>query len=589
MATVLRLVTLLVLSTTLLACGDDDPHLQQATVRRWERFEATLPRPVSEANPFDPRTIAVDVELRSPRGATMEVPAFVMRDYERQLVGGFEKLRASSDLQWKVRFSLPETGVWSWRWRITTPAQVEHGSWSQLAVDEAAPGNHGFVRRSARDARFLEHDDGTSYWAIGENLSWYDGRGTFAYDDWLAKLAAQGCNYARLWMPSWAFGLEWTTRDGGGTLTSSSLGNYTDRLDRAWQLDQVIEAAQRHGIHLMLAIQYHGAFSLTSNTEWAHNPYNAVNGGPLASPRELFTDPEALELVKRRLRYIVARWGYSPHIMTWELWNEADLTEQPSAADMTAWHRDMARELRRLDPHDRLISTSTSARDQLSAVWALAEIDYTQIHYYAFEGLATDFSVLIPTLAARFRRYAKPLLLGEVGVDLRGPAETLRRDPDGDGFHDILWSGLISETFGSGMSWWWDNVIDPQDLYFHFGPLAAFTAGVDFPGEGFRFRTTLSSTPTGSSLRVFTLHGADTILVWVKNARHNWSSPDRSTISNGAVTLEDLGDTRWTTTWHDTRTGARAMAGDTVAQAGSATVSVPPFERDIALRLERVR
>ncbi len=586
MANMFYVVLLVLLS--LLGCGDDDPKVMQPTVRQWERFEATLPRLVGEDNPFDPAAIAVDTEWQAPSGATSLVPAFAYREYDRQLVGGYEKLRATTELTWKVRFTPTEAGRWLWRWRITSPAGSEVGDWSALAVGAAAPGNHGFVRRSPRDARYLEFDDGSSYWAIGENLSWYDGRGTFAYDDWLAKLAAQGCNYARLWMPSWAFGLEWIERDGNGNLTSTSLGNYGDRLERAWQLDHVIETAARHGIYLMLAIQYHGAFSLTSNTEWADNPYNRVNGGPLVSPREFFTDPEAIALVKRRLRYIVARWGYSPNIMAWELWNEADLTEQPSASDMTAWHRDMARELRRLDMHDHLITTSTSARDQLSAVWSLPEIDFTQIHYYAFEGLSVDFAMLMPTLGARFRRYEKPVLLGEVGVDLRGPAETLRRDPNGDGFHDILWSGLLSETFGTGMSWWWDNVVDPQDYYFHFGPLAAFTSGVDFPGEGFQVRAAVVPTTDGPAVRIVTLQGKDTILVWVKNNRHNWFSPDPSLVGGASVALTQLAGERWATTWFDTRTGERTSGAPTTAVAGAATLPVPAFRRDVALRLDRL-
>ncbi len=589
MTIALRFVAAILAATFVFGCGDDDRQQPRTSVRQWERFEATLPRAVNEPNPFDPSSISVDAELRSPTGHTLLAPAFVSRAYDRELVGGFEKLHAIGDLEWKVRFTATETGMWSWRWRVSTAAGIENSGWSELAVSAPAADAHGFVRRSNRDNRFLEFDDGASYWAIGENLAWYDGRGTFAYDEWLAKLAAQGCNYVRLWMPSWAFGLEWIVRDGSGAVASSSLGNYSERLDRAWQLDQVIDSARRHGIHVMLSIQNHGAFSLASNSEWADNPYNSTNGGPLATPRELFTNPQAIELFKRRLRYIVARWGYAPNIMTWELWNEADLVEQPAPDDMIAWQRDMARELRRLDPYDHLISTSTSTRDQLAAVWQLPEIDYTQIHYYAFEGLSPDFSVLLPGLVARFRRFEKPVLLGEVGVDFRGPAETLQRDPNGDGFHDLLWSGLISASFGTGMSWWWDNVVDPENLYFHFGPLAAFTTAVDFPSEGFRVQSAMTNASDGHSVRVFILQGANTVLVWIKNAAHNWSSPDTSIVHGTTVSINALGDRRWTAAWFDTRSGARAPADDITPANGAAMISVPAFSRDVALRLDRVR
>jgi hypothetical protein len=169
------------------------------------------------------------------------------------------------------------------------------------------------------DGSHLRHDDGAPYIAIGQNLAWYDGRGTFAYDDWIAKLAANGVNFIRLWMPSWAFGLEGIRRAPDGSVESSSLGDYTDRLDRAWQLDYVMDLAERNGIQVMLCIQNHGPFSLEANSEWDDNPYNAANGGPLAAPDAIFTDPTARALFQRRLRHLVARWGYAPNLLAWEL------------------------------------------------------------------------------------------------------------------------------------------------------------------------------------------------------------------------------------------------------------------------------
>ena len=40
----------------------------------------------------------------------------------------------------------------------------------------------------------------------------------------------------------------------------------------------------------MSATPNHGAFSTVFNSEWATNPYNAANGGPLATPAEFFTN-----------------------------------------------------------------------------------------------------------------------------------------------------------------------------------------------------------------------------------------------------------------------------------------------------------
>ena len=85
-----------------------------------------------------------------------------------------------------------QPGRWQWRWVATTPQGSAATAWRCFEVDPPAAGRHGFLRRSPLDGRYLRFDDGTPYVAIGENLGWYDVRGTFAYDDWFAKLAAQG-------------------------------------------------------------------------------------------------------------------------------------------------------------------------------------------------------------------------------------------------------------------------------------------------------------------------------------------------------------------------------------------------------------
>ena len=490
--------------------------------------------------------------------------------------------------QWRVRMTPTQPGVWQWRWVATTPGGTATTEWQSFDVDPAAPGRHGFLRRSPQDGRYLRFDDGTPYIAIGENVGWYDGRGTFAYDDWFAKLAAQGVNHVRLWMPSWAFAVEWITRAPDGTVASTSLGDYTKRLDRAWQLDQVTDAADRHGIAVMLSIQNHGAFSLDTNSEWDDNPYNAANGGPLATPAAFLTDPTARALFQRRLRYLVARWGAATNLLAWELWNEVDAVG--GGATVEAWHVEMGDALRALDPYDHLISTSL-ARSALSSYWSLPQIDFTQVHHYSFP-LGLD----LPTVAeARLRAYrnaypGKPVLLSEYGVDYRGPAETLENDPDAIGFHHGIWIGLLAGGFGTGMSWWWDNLVDPQDLYFHFGPVARFTESIAFDTQGFEPIRPVAAA-AGRNLKAYALRGTSVVLAWVQNLDHQWlypplPGPDEAPVEAATLALTNLADGAWTARWIDTYTGFDVATEAVTVTGGAITLAVPTFARDVALRLE---
>ena len=572
-----------------------------ADLATWERFEAVLPRPVVAANPFDPAEIALDAEIEDPAGRVSRIPAYVHRAYDRELADGFERLTPIGDLEWRVRFTPTAPGTWRWRSVAKTRAGTETGAWQALEVGPP-DGGHGFLRISPHDPRYLAHDDGTSYWALGENLCWYDGRGTFAYDDWLAKLAAEGVTYVRLWMPSWAFGLEWTERDASGAVLSSSLGDYSDRLDRAWQLDHVLDRASELGIHVMLSLQNHGAFSTEFNSEWEANPYRSANGGPIDEPGAVFTDPEARALFRRRLRYAVGRWGHSTHLLAWELWNETDLVDEPPGgpATVAAWHAEMAAELRRLDPYDHLVTTSTGGTLPIvnlllgtrlyEELWELDGIDLVQLHLYTINFVPLEFSIALPAFLGDLARFGKPVLAAESGIDFRGPAETLAGDPGGEGLHDILWGGLFSESMGSGMTWWWDDYVDPEDLYLHFGGLAAFVDGVAFDREGFT-RSPARATAPGRRLRAHLLAGSGTSLAWVENAGHTWSSPDGSTVEGGELSLAGVppldGDARWRARWMDPYTGRVVEDATVVTREGAAVIPVPPFTRDLALRLER--
>jgi hypothetical protein len=553
----------------------------------YERFESSGEIAHGAANPFDPAQIDLRGEFEAPDGTRREMPGFLTQDYERALVGGFEKLHAVGAPYWKVRFTPTVPGRWRFRWHVVTPEGSDTSRWRSFRVRRSAAGRHGFLRPSELDPRYLRFDDGTPYFAVGENLAWYDGRGTFAYDDWLEKLAAQGVNYVRLWMPSWAFGLEWIRRENGAVV--SSLGDYTDRLDRAWQLDAVLEAAERRGIQVMLCLQNHGPFSLDANSQWADNPYNAANGGPLAHPADFFDDPAARALFERRLRYVVARWGYATNLLAWELWNEVNLAASSFLPAVQAWHVEMARAIEALDPHDHMITTSVSLGEEASPLWQLPEIDFSQTHTYNVPFLL-DTGYLLGTLVERARVDGKPVLIGETGADWRGPAETLATDPSHIGFHDGLWVGVMAETFGTGMSWWWDNVVDPQDLYPHFGAVARFVDGVGFDAQGFAgSRPAVAA--AGRRLTAWALVGDSIALAWIKNLDHHFAPAgnpgDPVPVEGATLRLDGVGDGRWRARWIDTIRGEEIRRRTVRAAGGAVLLEAPPFVGDVALRLER--
>jgi hypothetical protein len=541
-------------------------HVEQ--VAQWSRFEATYAPARTPANPFDPAEIDVRAVFAGPSGERVETLAFWYQDYDRELVDGREELTPTGEPSFRVRFTPTEPGRWRWRWVIRTGGgQTDTRPWQELDVTGAR--DRGFLRVSERDPRALAFDDGTPYFAIGENTGWYDERGTYAYDDWFGALAEQGANFGRVWMASWAFGIEWD---------DTGLGDYTKRLDRAWQLDRVLEEAERRDIYVMVALLNHGAFSTTFNSEWVGNPYNVANGGPLTSPSEFFTNATARELFAQRLRYVVARWGWSTHLVAWEFWNEVDLTDGYDSAAVTAWHADMAERVRALDPFDHLVTTSHAIFGSDAAVWRGGGLDFTQLHFYASS--LPMFANLPQTVVSftrdRLTQTSTPVLFGEIGVDSRGPAETMENDPEGIGVHDGLWAGVVSGGVGTAMPWWWDNVIavEPDRYYPMFGSVAHFVDGVRWDREGF---APVAGEVSGATRTVvpYGLQGDETLVLWLKDDAFQWNAPQEVDISGATLRI----DGSWCGRWYDTWNGEWL---DEVTFDGS--VAVPTFRRDLALR-----
>jgi len=540
-------------------------------------------------NPFDPDEIDIKATITTSTGATYVRPAYYWIPFQDY---GGRPGPAMEPASWAVSF-LPDGGG---EWSIEVVAHYQgrpHILPPLYFPIEGESDRQGVIRPSPRDPRFLEFEDGTPYFPIGENMCWYDNdvtdyTGKGDNPGWMKKLFDSGGNFMRLWMATWGFALEWTYPEG------SVLGDYTPRMDRAWALDRVFWKAEALGLKVMLCMYSHGQFSTSSNSEWLNNPYNVVNGGPLPDAAAFFTDETARKLTRNRIRYIVARWGASPALMAWELFNEVDLTDQHDAATVAAWHQEMAALIKSLDPYGRMVTSSISS---FGTFWLMdqalfgdvPEIDLTQVHHYGSDLTKFDVAAEVPGMAESYSRFGKPVFFGELGVHSAGPAESLAIDPSFIGLHDLIWAPVFAASAGSGMTWWWDNLIDPNDQYFQFKAIAGFVSGIDWPGEG--FEQAVLPTSDQQNLKAFAMIGTDTALVWVKNvAEKYWQlgeTADPAFIEGATLDLSGLPEGDWIVWWHDTFGTTSYPAEIEVVDNTETALPVPGFSHDIALRLTR--
>lgn len=281
-------------------------------------------------------------------------------------------------------------------------------------------------------------------------------------------MQTNGENWSRVWMCSWGVALEWKK----GKSLYKGLEKYN--LRNAKKLDKIIEFAHKYGIYIQLVINNHGQLSKEINAEWKDNPYNAKNGGPCKEPEDFFINQEARRLFKNRLRYIIARWGYSSNILAWELFNEVDLTNEYEEGKVGDWHQEMAGFIRGVDSFGHLITTSF-ARKVGYQIWELPLIDFTQVHSYS-TNLVEEIDYWVNDLAGKFN---KPTFAAECGNDSQRGTIERREDPEGIHLHNAIWSSLISKGAGTTMYWWWDTYIKDNYLYHHFKILSNFILGED--------------------------------------------------------------------------------------------------------------
>jgi hypothetical protein len=209
----------------------------------------------------------------------------------------------------------------------------------------------------------------------------------------------------------------------------------------------------------MLCLDYHGMFEQTpdywgGNNYWPSNPYNVTNGGPCINQNGFFTNSVANKLYQARLRYLVARYGYSPALLAWEFFNEIDnVYTYLQPADVAAWHARMATWLHANDPFGHLVTTSLTGSSDRPEIWSLAGLDFANYHSYLEPSPATR---LAEVARSGLLAYGKPMLIGEFGTDWRGWNRS--SDPYLRGFRQGLWGGALGGSAGSAMAWYWESI-----------------------------------------------------------------------------------------------------------------------------------
>ncbi|MBP7125323.1 hypothetical protein KBD49_03045 [Myxococcota bacterium] len=529
-------------------------------------------------DPFDDRQVRVRMGFwREGEAVPIGVEAFWMVPFRREATeDGGERWIEDGDPSFRARFRALRPGTWRVAAEVTIPgegtSQVETQP-LEVTGTELDP----YVRRTVRNGRPALERQGRPFVPFGFNVGWSGPKGTGDYERWLPRIAG---GFGRKWMTSFdGTALEWIQGADGGYYGGP--GRYNQKA--AARLDRILDLAESQGVALQLVFQQHSQFQTTHWSSWEQNPWNAANGGPCAASMEFFTLPEVVEGFDRRMRYIVARYGDSPAILAWELWNEVDLIEGYDAGVVSRWSRERVARLRQWDPYGHLVTTSYALPAFPEQDWEFEGYDLVQLHSY-LESYWDALEIFADPLLA----FGKPVVVGEFGIDFLGEAN--RRDTEAVHLvNGTLWAVMLGYT-GGVMSWWWDSWLEEP------GPLAGWSLGqralqrlevmdVIGPFDGVR----LDGAAPGA-LRAVASRLEDGLLVWIHDPRSDW---DRDpglpwTVFAGAgLELEDPGERCGE--WTAVRVHEPAMEAQIGSledrEGGIFRLELPAFTRDLLLRI----
>lgn len=245
-------------------------------------------------------------------------------------------------------------------------------------------------------------------------------------------------------------------------------GRFVPNLVRLW--DDLFALLEEVGLYVLLT-PFDTFFTWT---RWRHHPYNRRNGGPCRSRRTLLTCPATREAIKARFAFASDRWGGSPAIFAWDLWNEMHpahggddpRTFAPFIDDVGHWLRQ-----HEIERHGRAhLQTVSIFGPELVKHPELAEpifrhpaLDFANTHLYEFGTIDDPKDTVAPALAVgRLMRAAvgdsvdgRPVFDSEHGPihAFKDKKRTLPDEFDDEYFRHVQWAHVASGGAGGGMRW----------------------------------------------------------------------------------------------------------------------------------------
>lgn len=566
--------------------GDNTSSYPGGNVPMYEKYELSLSiygigTEKIDYNPYNPNVYpmgyeyyngygaSVDAMLTSPSGRHISWPCFW---YE-----GTDGWKG-----WKLRFAPTETGIWKIRINASTVVGVL--TTGERTFQCVTGSGHGFVQVDPSDRRYYSFTDGSPLYVLGTNLSGYSGDGGFegAAAAAFPEMSSRGANFSRVFFTS--SNIE-PYNVGDDKCQYKSLNLYWQ--SRCRSIDNTLDLAHQYGIYLEWVLD-DWTYIKDSSSQYIR-PSGCWRDAPAQTNVEFFsqTDPgKSREIYKRKLRYWMARWGYSTNLLAVELINELDLSD-PSEI---TWHNEMGNYIHSFSAQPHMVTSSNGSCNMATDKgidWSSSALDFMNFHDYAkysnqwpylhspydLEKLGiysawpyppargscdnsgypwVDSAVWVDRTARVYKKcgWNKPMIWSEFGLIYRDCNnsgfpdwnDAYAADPSAEHFRSAIWASIFSAT--AITHWKLDYILGTGsyssggDKLWILSPVANFMQGEIFrnltqetaysvtdplnPNPQIKCLNAAGSAPQ-SAVMVMALHNNSRAYLYVKNLTNAWA------------------------------------------------------------------
>jgi Secretion system C-terminal sorting domain/Domain of unknown function (DUF5060) len=524
-------------------------------------------------NPYDPDQISVEATFHFTGQPDQTIYGFYYRDYSYSTPTMSATTawveNTTTPYHWRVRFAPKYTGSWNVTLVVKINGIVRYTDNVGYNFSCVTSSNKGFLKVGPNN-KYFQYSNGESVFPIGINTSVvpekYDADNHkylpieyFDHREKTKKIASiGGGNYARTLFSPWSYEIEWeklNIYDADPNYPLNTSNPYgTNRQALMWEFDKMLDMTKDNDIKITLSMEtVEGFLTGIKNTTtgetwdnyiygWLQSPYKKILLNNNYYLDDFFTNALVLNNYKKRIRYMIARWGYSVNIASFEIANETylfsgnfspinnnnNIFQNFNYANplLTNWHSQISSYIKNasgLNHNEHLISASIDYYDNLG-IGSLSTIDFNSRHCYS---LYNNAQHIIYKDLRFFDVYNKPCQVGEFGSahysGCTNAAFGTGFENINPTFHNMLWSSSLSGSPTSGVEWW-DQGIDNGIYLPHIPPIKYFFNGENLDQEKYKPKY---DTSTNKLIEAFMLENnnaisSNKVLGWVHNVSYYW-------------------------------------------------------------------